>query len=90
MTTDPSPPAPVNSTDRNIQTARGLFSGHLTLPCSFVTFGIIVFAIVYLVSLSWWIDQVNQVRERLRESERLNHEIVNRLAPLQPVAPTLP
>lgn len=84
MNTDPSPPAPVNATDRNIQTARGLFSGHLTLPCSFVTFGIIIFAIVYLVSLSWWIDQVNQVRERLRESERLNRDLVGHFAPLSP------
>lgn len=67
----PGEQPPVNATDRNVKTAAGIFTGHITLPCAFVTFFFVLLNVFYLLIVHWQFDQITQVRARLGRQEEL-------------------
>lgn len=72
----PLPAVPVNPTDRNTATAHGLWKGHLTLPCSFVTLFSVLVAASFLVVLKWQFDQQTQMRTRLQRQTEIIHTLL--------------
>lgn len=62
----PSPPVPappVNATDRNVQTATGMWRGHITLPSAFLTGSLLIICGSFLLVTHWCFDEVKSIRE---------------------------
>lgn len=75
----PSPqPAPVNATDRNVQTAAGMWRGHITLPSAFLSGMLLIICGSFLLVTHWCFDEVNSIRERLREHEKVIYGFIER------------
>lgn len=74
------PTAPVNATDRNVTTSAGMFSGHITLPSSFLSFLLILVFGSFLVVIHWCFDEVTTIRQRLIAREQVIDRYVERAA----------
>lgn len=73
-----SPDIPRNATDRNVQTAVGLFKGHITLPSSFLTTMLLAICGSFLLVTHWCFDEVNNIRQRLREHEKIIYTFIEK------------
>lgn len=92
MSETPTPPVvALNPTDRNISTAHGLWKGHVTLPCSFVTLGAVAILTGFLLVLHWQFDQQTQMRERLqRQTEIIHSLLLEKGVEIPPIDPGSP
>lgn len=82
MNEPPSPPAPpLNATDRNVQTATGMWRGHITLPSSFLSGMLLIICASFLLVTHWCFDEVKSIRERLREHERIIYGFIEKPTP---------
>jgi hypothetical protein len=71
--------APRNATDRNVETATGMWRGHITLPSSFLTMMLFLTNVGYVLTIHWMMDQQDQMRERIKAQEVLIVEAIKKL-----------
>lgn len=79
---------PLNATDRNTETARGFWNGHITLPSSFLTIMILLPNLAWLIVVRWCFNEVDSIRARLIEHEKVIYGFIEKHpAPLTPADP---
>lgn len=80
------PPSPShNATDRNVQSAVGMWTGHITLPSAFLSGGLLAILATFLLVIHWCFDEVTSIRGRLREHERIIYGFIEKSASATPV-----
>jgi hypothetical protein len=68
----------LNATDRNIQTAPGMWRGHITLPSAFLSGGLLLIVCAFLLVIHWCFEEVASIRERLRDHERIIYGFIEK------------